>query len=180
MPLTEFPSSGSASDAEASATRDTLHDLYLEHSASLYRVAYRITGSIADAEDVLQDVFVGLPEALRTYEARGSLEGWLRRVTARVALARIRKRARRAELPLRHASPPVRDPPLSDRVVERTALERALDELPSTLRLVFVLKEAEGYSHAEIAALLRIRPGTSEVRLHRAKQILRTLLESER
>jgi RNA polymerase sigma-70 factor (ECF subfamily) len=52
--------------------------------------------------------------------------------------------------------------------------------LPDPLRVVFTLKEVEGYSHAEIAELLGIRSGTSEVRLHRAKARLRQLLRSAR
>ena len=62
----------------------------------------------------------------------------------------------------------------------RQALERALTTLPGTLRSVFVLKEVEGYSHAEIAELLGIRRGTSEVRLLRAIRRLRQELEEDR
>jgi len=67
------------------------------------------------------------------------------------------------------------DPP-----VERADLERAIRELPETLRAVFVLKEVEGLSHAEVAGVLGIRIGTSEVRLHRAMKKLREYLEGTR
>ena len=50
---------------------------------ALLALARRLAGSAADAEDVVHDVFLGLPEALRRYEERGSLESWLKRVTAR-------------------------------------------------------------------------------------------------
>jgi RNA polymerase sigma-70 factor (ECF subfamily) len=62
----------------------------------------------------------------------------------------------------------------------REALERALATLPDALRSVFVLKEVEGYSHSEIADLLGIRRGTSEVRLLRAIRRLRQELEDDR
>jgi len=153
-----------------------LDDLFHRHAHSLLGVAYRLTGSAADAEDVVQDVFVGLPVALRRYAERGSFAGWLRTVTVRLALDRMRRRERRREIPL-------------DSTVERDAgdssaagadvrweLERALATLPDALRAVFMLKEVEGYSHAEIGQMLGIRRGTSEVRLHRAIRTLRRVL----
>ena len=64
-------------------------------------------------------------------------------------------------------------------IADRLSLERAINALPSLLRTVFVLREIEHYSHEEIAEILGIRRGTSEVRLYRAIRILRTLLQSE-
>src|SRR5436190_1045128 len=87
--------------AEARAgSPDALSALYLEHGAALFRLAYRLVRAREDAEDVVHDVFVGLPEALRRYEERGSLVGWLKRVTARVALMRLRSGKRRREVAL--------------------------------------------------------------------------------
>jgi RNA polymerase sigma-70 factor (ECF subfamily) len=159
---------------------DVLRQLYLSHAEEVMRVAYRITCSRSDAEDVLQDVFVGLPEALRSFTGRGSIAGWLRRVAARMALMRLRASRRRREVWLEAEHPGVASGAYSDRVIDRAALLHALEELPDPLRVVFTLKEVEGYSHAEIAELLGIRSGTSEVRLHRAKARLRQLLRSAR
>src|SRR6185436_9776510 len=75
-----------------------LSELYARHGQTLMALAYRITGSRDDAEDVLQDVFLGLPEALRRYEERGTFESWLKRTTARVALSRVRRRERAREV----------------------------------------------------------------------------------
>src|SRR5690349_3558618 len=77
---------------------DALSELYSRFGNALMAVAYRLTGSRDDAEDVLHDVFLGLPEALARYEERGSLESWLKRVTARVALTRLRSRGRLREV----------------------------------------------------------------------------------
>src|SRR5690606_11844655 len=57
-----------------------LEALYERFGRDVYRIAYRLTQSEEDAEDVLQDVFAGLPEALRTYQGRGALGDWLRMV----------------------------------------------------------------------------------------------------
>src|SRR5438094_7528073 len=85
--------------AEARAgSPDALSALYLEHGAALFRLAYRLVRAREDAEDVVHDVFVGLTEALRRYEERGSLVGWLQRVTARVALISLRSGERPREV----------------------------------------------------------------------------------
>ena len=146
---------------------DALAELYARTGGSLASLARRLTGTREDAEDVLHDVFLGLPEALQHYQERGQLEAWLRRVTARVALMRIRSVRRRREVDVPAA--------VEARAVheDSLALAHAVDALPDPLRVVLVLKMIEGYSHAEIAELLEISPRASEQRLYRAIQRLR-------
>jgi RNA polymerase sigma-70 factor, ECF subfamily len=163
--------------------------LFERYGPMTYRVALGLTRSEADAEDVLQDVFVGLPEALRGFEGRGSLVGWLKRVAVRAALMRMRGDRRRREVRLgdggddvsavapEPAAPPDDNPA---RVLDAMTIDGAIARLPEALREVFVLREVEGYSHDEIAALLGIRRGTSEVRLFRARQALREMLRGSR
>ena len=67
----------------------------------------------------------------------------------------------------------------AEAVVSRITLQRALAQLPETLRAVLVLRELEGYSHVEIAEVLGIGVGASQVRLHRAHEKLRTILRSQ-
>jgi RNA polymerase sigma-70 factor (ECF subfamily) len=152
---------------------DALARVYRAHAPALYAVAYRLTGRTQDAEDVVHDVFVGLPEALRRYDERGNFAGWLHRVTTRRALMhqrRIRDRREDGEEGMRVA---VATGPSFG---EQTDLERALTTLTPHLRHAFVLRVVEGYSHREIAALLGISVAASEVRLHRAIRRLRDLL----
>ena len=142
----------------------------------MYRLAYRLTGTREDAEDVVHDVFVGLPEALGRYQERGNFLGWLKRVTARVALMRLRGRRRRREVAIDSADPMVGSLPDSATL----PLQAAVDALPDHLRSVLVLEEIEGYSHAEVADLLGISVVTSRVRLVRALKRLRKALEDGR
>ncbi len=151
---------------------DALSALYERHGESVYDVAFRLTESSADAQDVVQEVFLGLPEALVTFDGRGSLEGWLRRVAVRTALLKLRRVRRRRETHLSLN----RVPAAPARHIDRIELERALSQLPEALRVVLVLKEIEGFSHREIGDLLGIRPSASAVRLSRARQQLRNLL----
>jgi RNA polymerase sigma-70 factor (ECF subfamily) len=163
-----------------SGSRRALHELYGRYSRPVYLTALRITDSPQDAEDVLQDLFVALPEAIASYEGRGNFEGWIRRVALRMALMRLRSAYRHREVPL--GTRPVaaqEDEALrngSDSV-DTVSLERALAQLPVADRVVLVLKEIEGYSHAEIGALLGITKTASASRLFRAKRELRDLLE---
>ena len=152
-----------------------LASLYQEHAAQLFAIAYRLLGSRDDAEDVVHDVFVGLPEALRRYEERGSFASWLRKITARVALARLRDIKAHSTIGLDESNFIAPE----NRSDASLTLERALRDVAPSLRAVLVLKEIEGFSHAEIAAMLDISVGASEVRLHRALNALRAILKTE-
>jgi len=151
---------------------DALAALYSRYARHLLAVAYRLLQTTQDAEDVVHDVFVGLPEALRRYEERGSLGSWLHKITARIALMRLRERNARPSVELQaqslHAGANTPDTAIS--------IEQALRTLPPNLRAVLVLKEIEGFTHAEIAAMLDISVGASEVRLHRALAAMRAQL----
>lgn len=155
----------------AAGDREALHALYEEHSGTVFAVAYRLTHSSPDADDVLQDVFVHLPTALKGFDQESSLGTWLHIVATRAALKLVRARQRRREVPIDHHL--ASRPPL---VLDMVALERALAALPDTLRAVIVLKEIEGYSHKEIGGFLDISPSASMARLSRARASLRAAL----
>jgi RNA polymerase sigma-70 factor, ECF subfamily len=167
---------GESSDAQlVEATRagstSALGELYERYARDLMALSYRLLQSPEDAEDVVHDVFVALPEALRSYEERGSLRAWLRTIAARVALARLRTTERRSVEPLDDTFRAAE----SD-IHAVLSLEAAVRNLSPALRAVLVLKEIEGYSHSEVAELLDISIGASEVRLHRALLALRNAL----
>ncbi|HEX7091907.1 MAG TPA: sigma-70 family RNA polymerase sigma factor [Longimicrobiales bacterium] len=156
--------------AARAGSAEALAALYERHAAAVFTAALRLLGSRADAEDVLQDVFVGLPDALARYEERGAFGAWIRRVAVRTSLMALRRRSRRAHEPLAAAGGLAAAPPEPDRSV---AARRAIAALPDPLRVVFVLREVEGYSHAEIAELLGITRAASALRLHRAWKLVR-------
>ncbi|MFL5487157.1 MAG: RNA polymerase sigma factor [Gemmatimonadaceae bacterium] len=153
---------------------DALGELYDRHARALLAIAFRLLQSTDDAEDVVHDVFVGLPELLRRYDERGAFAAWLKKIAARVALTHIREGSERPTVSLDELSD---QPHVSPRDVEGVmSLEQAMRDLTPALRAVLVLKEIEGFSHAEVARLLDISVGASEVRLHRAIQALRAAL----
>jgi len=142
----------------------------------VFDTAYRMTQDRDDAQDVVQEGFLGLPGALGSYEGRGSFEGWLRKVTTRRALMLLRSRRQKREVPIETSTRAAgAEPP--DRVDDRLMLEDGISSLNDCQRIVFVLKEIEGYSHAEIAKLLSITSLASRSRYHRALKRLREFLE---
>jgi RNA polymerase sigma-70 factor (ECF subfamily) len=153
-----------------------LGELIERFAAPTWQTLVRLLGSRADADDALQDVFIGLPEALGRYAGRGRLGPWIRQVAVRVALMRLRSGRRRGEEALGDDVGRATQPAP---VELRLAIKAALAALPVELRTVFVLKEVEGYSHAEIADLAGISVGLSEVRLFRARRRLRVMLSDQ-
>lgn len=156
---------------------EALGQIYAQHKDLLYRVALGLMRSWADAEDIVQEVLVGLPEALRRYHGEGPLDAWLVRVTTRTALIELRRR--RIGRGLEPLLPDwgwirrrggVRDE------LDRIGLDRALAALPEAQRAAFLLKEVEGYSHEEIGEMLGITTGASRARFFRAARKLRSLL----
>jgi RNA polymerase sigma-70 factor, ECF subfamily len=149
--------------------------LYERHADMLYRTAYRFVGSREEAEEVVQDLFVGLRVALGSYAEQGRFGSWARRIVVRLAIDRSRRRDRERRtadyLGARASAAAAGD------VSDAVALRDAIAALPPALREVFLLREAEGWTHQEIAELLGISPGTSMVRLMRAKKRLRRTLQ---
>ncbi len=147
--------------------------IYKRYSDVVYRIAFQFTGSAADAGDVTQDVFMGLPEAIGSLTELDKFEQWLRQTAVRNSLMRVRQKRRRHEVSISRLQGFLAR---SEPVLTRVELESAIKQLPESLRLVFILKEVEGFSYAEIAETLGIRQGLAEVRLYRARQRLRKTL----
>lgn len=153
-----------------------------EHSARVYRLAYRLTGNRHDAEDLTQETFVRVFRSLSGY-APGSFEGWLHRITTNLFLDGVRRRRRVRMDPLgddagRVAAVP--GPGTPELGFEHTHLDhdiqRALDALSPEFRAAVVLCDIEGLSYEEIAVTLGVKLGTVRSRIHRARAQLREAL----
>ena len=152
--------------------------LYAAYGTLVFHTARRLTGNRADAEDVTQEVFVRLGATVGGFVgAAEQFPGWLRRVTVRASLMRMRGGRRRREVDVDEVAALVSR---TDDTLDRLSIEAALARLSVEHRTVFLLKEVEGYDHAEIAELVGITVANSEVRLHRARRQLRELLRGSR
>lgn len=155
-----------------------LGELYAEFGDLVFRAALRLTGSRADAEDVTQDLFLRVPGAVRGFTGTSAqFPAWIRRVAVRQSLVHMRSGRRRREVSVDAVASLVS---AADTPLARLSIESALARISDEHRTVFLLKEVEGYDHAEIAELLGISTANSEVRLHRARRQLRELLRGSR
>jgi RNA polymerase sigma factor (sigma-70 family) len=155
---------------------DAIASLYNRYASHLLRMLRALTGSSHDAEDVVHDLFLGLPESLRSYEHRGQLHAWLRAVAVRIALMKMRV-ARRRDRHTADAAEGMRVAAPASDPWNAADLEAAIARLPEALRVVVVLRQLEDRSHDEIAEILGIRAGAVRVRYMRALSRLRQILE---
>ena len=152
-----------------------------DHSARVYRLAYRLTGNQHEAEDLTQDVFVRVFRSLDGYTP-DNFEGWLHRITTNLFLDMVRRRARiRMEALPEDSDRIPGQGPEPEQVFSDThldpALQAALDELPPEFRAAVVLCDVEGLSYEEIADVLGVKLGTVRSRIHRGRAMLRTALQ---
>jgi RNA polymerase sigma-70 factor (ECF subfamily) len=154
------------------------------HSARVYRLAYRLTGSQHDAEDLTQEVFVRVFRSLSTYTP-GTFEGWLHRITTNLFLDLVRRRARIRFEPLPEDAERLPGRDLAglknpaqhyDDTHFDDDVQAALDALPPDFRAAVVLCDLEGLSYEEIAATLGVKIGTVRSRIHRGRSQLRAAL----
>jgi RNA polymerase sigma-70 factor (ECF subfamily) len=155
----------------AAGREEAFAALYAREGAALFRVAFALLGSRPDAEDAVQDVFVGLAQA-RSWASVVNLRAYLF-TSLRHAAARLAGR-RRAAIPL----PDGMAAPEPRGLAARSAalLERALAALPADRREVVALKIDAGLTFREIAAVLGISPNTAASRYRYALAELRELL----
>lgn len=155
----------------------------------IHRLALRLTGDEAEAEDVVQETFLNAFRAIASFEGRSELSTWLYRIATNIVMMR-RRRLQPERIPVdgldeteeAGATPPaLLDPcclPERDYETAETwaALEQAIRELPESLRVVFVLRELEGLSTEATAAALGLSPDVVKTRLYRARLRLRERL----
>jgi RNA polymerase sigma-70 factor (ECF subfamily) len=157
-------------------------ELYRAHSRKLYGVAVRMLGNPADAEDMLQEIFLTAHRKLDSFRGESALGTWLYRLAVNLCLDYLRSRTGRAvqmtdaldDEPVLPAD--TRGRGLADRTVAKMDLERAMAQLPEGCRTAFVLHDVQGLEHREVGEIMGIAEGTSKSQVHKARLRLRTLL----
>jgi RNA polymerase sigma-70 factor, ECF subfamily len=167
-------------------------ELVRAQTGRLLAVARRILKSDDEAHDAVQDGFLQAFRALDRFEGQSQLSTWLHRIVVNACLMRLRHRKRHPEHAIDDLMPSFDDtghrvdpgPAWMDHPLEhmeRAQLQKvvreAIDRLPASHRDVLVLRDIEGLSTEEAAMGLGIRPEAAKMRLHRARQALRSLLE---
>lgn len=192
MPPATLPESQLIEQAKA-GDPEAFRALVEPHLALFHNAIHRILGNAADSQDALQDALIGMHRDLPRFEGRSKFSTWAYPVCINAALMVRRSRVRRREDAMedRVSHPEAEGRPKEaerDWSVESDALARversemrellmsALDEIPDTQRIVFVLKDLEDWDTGAIAQHLDITPALVRQRLHRARMFLQERL----
>ena len=165
-----------------------------QYSGRLLSVAQRLLGNEHDAQDALQEAFFSAFKAIGQFTGAAKLSTWLHRIVVNAALMKLRSRRRKPEESIEELLPrfdaqgewasrvtswETPSDVLLQRQETRALVRRCIDRLPDTYRTVLLLRDIEELDTEETADLLGITPNAVKIRLHRARQALRTLLERE-
>ncbi len=156
-------------------------EIYKAHAGKLFSVACRMLGNPADAEDLLQEIFLSAHRKLDGFRGEAALGTWLYRLATNHCLDYLRSRASRTE----QVTDALDDEAglfetgsrgLAEQTVSKMDLERAMARLPEGCRAAFVLHDVQGLEHREVAEVLGIAEGTSKSQVHKARLRLRAML----
>lgn len=176
---------------EPAAVRGFVHT----HRGRMHAVAKRILGSEEEAQEIVQEAFLRAFQSLAQFRGCSKLSTWLHRIVINEALMTLRgRKSRVVEQSIDDLLPRFYDdghrmaplPAWSERAdllllrdELRAVVQRSIDGLPESLRIVLVLRDIEGLDVKETAAMLEVTEGAVKTRLHRARQALRAVLEKE-
>jgi RNA polymerase sigma-70 factor (ECF subfamily) len=179
-------------DALQAGDDSAFESVVRRYGGALLAVARRLLGNEEDAREALQDALLSAFRAMGTFQSSARLSTWLHRIVINSALMKLRKRARRDEQsiepllpeflddghPVRPAAPWRMSP---ESIVQneemRAKVRECISRLPENYRIVLQLRDIEELDTRETAELLGIDQNVMKVRLHRARQALRTLLD---
>jgi RNA polymerase sigma-70 factor (ECF subfamily) len=167
--------------------RDAFRTLVERHSRIVFRVAFRVTRSEEDAEEVVQETFLRAYKALNSFELKSNFSTWLCRIAINCSLNLVAQRkpvqpisgvdseGEEFELPIASNNPSPERQVLSGEVKQRIAT--AMAQLSPVERTAFIMRHFEGSSIEEISKLLEIGAGAAKNTVFRAVQKLRRVLE---
>ncbi|WP_299638025.1 RNA polymerase sigma factor [Devosia sp.] len=173
---------------------NAIRTLIERNNQRLFRAARSVLRNDGEAEDVVQETYVKAFTALAGFRGEASFSTWVTRIALNEAVSRLRRRRKRSGLEALDAAvsadaglvslfPLSLVPLAADKEVARSemrhVLETAIDGLPEGFRTVFVLRDVEGLTTEETAAQLALKPETVKTRLHRARRMLRAVLEEQ-
>jgi RNA polymerase sigma-70 factor (ECF subfamily) len=159
-------------------------ELYKRHHRRVYSVCLRMLQNTSEAEDLTQDVFIQLYRKIGSFRGDSAFTTWLHRMTVNQVLMHFRKRTVKFEKTTEEGETPDQivtgtANPERMRIVDKIALDNAIDQLPEGYKNVFVLHDVEGFEHEEVARILGCSVGTSKSQLHKARLKLQKLLKKK-
>jgi RNA polymerase sigma factor (sigma-70 family) len=156
-------------------------ELYQRYSPKMLAVCYRYAHHREDAEDMLQEGFIKVFAQIHTFQHKGALEGWIRRVVVHTCINILKKNKKFSEsVDLIHANTiQIREEAIPA-VIQAKQIFECIRLLPIGYRTVLNLYAIEGYSHKEIAEMLDVEESTSRSQYTRARAMLEDILVRRR
>jgi RNA polymerase sigma-70 factor (ECF subfamily) len=163
-------------------------EIYLLHKKRVLNICLRMVQDFSLAEDLAQEAFFQLHRKMGSFRGDSAFTTWLHRITVNIVLMHLRKPAllavsldeMMANVPAERTGREFGARDLAQAgVVDRLALDRAVDALAPGYRCVYILHDVEGYAHWEIAAMQNCSLGTSKSQLHKARRALRSALVTQ-
>ncbi len=155
--------------------RTAQNELFRQYKDTIFFTSLKYCRNEADAEDNLHDAFIAIFQKIQTYKNKGSFEGWMKRITIYKAIDKY-KNTKNQNLEIKddilEGGMEVEENP----EITLDFLLKLIQDLPDQYRLVFNLYQMDGFSHKEIASLLNIAEGSSKSNYHRAKILLRDMI----
>lgn len=177
---TDFELAQSAAGGDMAA----FEEIYQRHHRRVYSICLRMLQNAYEAEDLTQDVFIQLYRKIGSFRGDSAFTTWLHRMTVNQVLMHFRKRTVKFEKTTEEGETPVQvvsgtENPFKMPIVDKIALENAIDQLPAGYKNVFMLHDVEGFEHEEVAKILGCSVGTSKSQLHKARLKLQKLLKKK-
>jgi RNA polymerase sigma-70 factor (ECF subfamily) len=183
----ELPDDDLVRGAQAGDTR-AFDELVTRYQEKVYRLSFKILRHEDDAAEALQDAFLSAFRGLKNFKSESTFSTWLYRIATNAALMKYRKR-RDGHVSIEQSQSGAEDaeslqiPDWSTQPTEeiltaelREVMEDGIQRLPEDLRTVFVHRDIEGRSNAEVAEILELTVAAVKSRLHRARIMLRDRL----
>jgi RNA polymerase sigma-70 factor (ECF subfamily) len=170
--------------AAAGGNMPAFEEIYQRHHRRVYSICLRMLQNAFEAEDLTQDVFIQLYRKIGSFRGDSAFTTWLHRMTVNQVLMHFRKRTVKFEKTTEEGETPVQvvpgtESPFKMPIVDKIALENAIDQLPAGYKNVFMLHDVEGFEHEEVAKILGCSVGTSKSQLHKARLKLQKLLKKK-
>lgn len=179
--VSEFGRSADARDVALAREGDVaaFERLYRNNLGRVYGLCLRMVANPALAEDLVQETFIRAWQKLGTFRGESAFSSWLHRLAVNVVLSRQRSRRRREARIVAVEDPESHERESAPQAPEGAGmdLDKAVATLPPGARRVFLLHDVEGFNHSEVAEMMGIAVGTSKAHLHRARKLLRKVLE---
>lgn len=159
--------------------RQAQQRVYELHSPKMLSVCRQYTKDLNDAEEVLLNGFLKVFTQLEKFESKGSFEGWIRKIMVRESISFLR-----AKNQLKFSDEDITKMEAVGEVensqFNALYIQNMIDALPEGYKVVFVMYAVEGYTHAEIANMLKISEGTSKSQLFKARKLLQERLKNQK